>query len=324
MKITIGIPKALLYYRQFPFWKTFFETLGAQVVVSPRTNSTILNRGLEAASSEICLPVKVFYGHALHLSSRCDYVFIPRIVSIEKDAFTCPKMLGLPDMIRALPKPPKVLTADFNAKKKRKYIRRALLSLAAPINNNPVVVYRAYRAALAEAKSFKKAQLNGHLTSDILASKAKKPVNNKEEIKIGVVGHHYNIYDSYISLNFLERLRRQKIKIETVENIGHEKIVDNLKSLPKEIFWTYEKEVVGGVMHWLNTKSVDGIIYLLSFACGPDSLIQVLLENEARKHEDTPLMSMVMDEHSGEAGFLTRLEAFTDMLRYKKTKSVAS
>ena len=47
-----------------------------------------------------CLPVKIFYGHVLDLCEKVDYLFIPRIVSIEPRTFICPKFMGLPEMIR--------------------------------------------------------------------------------------------------------------------------------------------------------------------------------------------------------------------------------
>jgi len=310
-RMKIGIPRALLYYKQFPFWQCFFKTLGAEVIVSGETNAQILNAGIEAAPSEICLPVKVFYGHTLSLSKKCDYVFIPRVVSVEKEAYTCPKFMGLPDMLKALPNAPAILSIDINAKKKRRYYYQSLLKLATVINKNPATVLKAYKAAQKSLENFQQKQ-------------SVPPFEAHNDLKIGIVGHPYNIYDPYISLDFLSRLKRQKINIQTLENVSAGCVEAQTGALAKPIFWTYEKEVVGTVMHWLRSKTVDGIIYLLAFACGPDSMMQVLIEEEARKHPEVPLMSMVIDEHSGEAGFLTRLEAFTDMLELKKAKMASS
>ena len=85
--------------------------------------------------------------------------------------------------------------------------------------------------------------------------------------------------------------------------------------VPKALFWTYEKEVYGAVRHWVDNRLVDGVIYMLSFSCGPDSFVQVLIEDAVHSAEiRVPLLSLVIDEHSGEAGFVTRLEAFLDMM----------
>ena len=58
----VGIPAALLYY---PVWRTFFQCLGAEVVVSPLTNSVIQASDSSRTVSETCLPVKVYMGHLL-------------------------------------------------------------------------------------------------------------------------------------------------------------------------------------------------------------------------------------------------------------------
>jgi len=52
-----------------------------------------------------------------------------------------------------------------------------------------------------------------------------------------------------------------------------------------------------------------------AFACGPDSFIGELLQQEsARSERKVPFMTIVVDEHTGEAGVLTRLEAFMDVV----------
>src|SRR3972149_5272218 len=108
-------------------------------------------------------------------------------------------------------------------------------------------------------------------------------------------------------------------QVLTGEMIPHDVIETEAATLPKHLFWTYEREVVGTVFHWSRTQSVDGIIYVLAFPCGPDSLIQTLLEHELRREGGkVPMMSLVIDEHSAEGGFLTRIEAFVDMLVRRK------
>ena len=69
--LRIGIPRALLYYQYYPMWKTFFEELGAEVVVSPPTTQAMLAAGSARVVADTCLPVKVFLGHVLHLPLFC-------------------------------------------------------------------------------------------------------------------------------------------------------------------------------------------------------------------------------------------------------------
>ena len=69
MGIRVGIPRALLYYRYYPAWKTFFNALQAEVVLSPETNKEILDAGVRLAV-EACLPVKIYLGHLACLRDR--------------------------------------------------------------------------------------------------------------------------------------------------------------------------------------------------------------------------------------------------------------
>ena len=100
--IKIGIPRALLYYQYYPMWQTFFEELGAEVVVSPPTTQTMLSAGSSRVVADTCLPVKVFVGHVLSLVEKCDYIFIPAIRSVKNKVYNCSKFLGLPDMTKAV------------------------------------------------------------------------------------------------------------------------------------------------------------------------------------------------------------------------------
>ena len=100
-KIKVGIPYALYFYEYYPLWEEFLSRLGVEVILSKPTNKNILDLGIRSSLSEICLPVKVFIGHVLSLTEQVDYILIPRMVCIEKGAFFCPKIIGLPDMVKA-------------------------------------------------------------------------------------------------------------------------------------------------------------------------------------------------------------------------------
>ncbi len=315
MELTVGVPQALLYYKYYPLWRAFLEALGLEVVTSPPTNRRILNAGVEAAENEICLPVKVFYGHALSLKDAVDFLFIPRVVSVEEDAYTCPKFLGLPDMIRALGDLPEVLDPVFNYRLGGRKVSRDIYAFARRFVKDPRKVWRAWASGVEAQRSYLAKIESGWTSSEAIADSA--PPDQGDALTVGVVGHPYNVNDEYISMNLIGRLRKLGVKVVTSEMLPARVIEAEVAKLPKKLFWTYEKEIVGSAFHWMRSRSVDGVIYLLSFACGPDSLIQVLLEQEAKKEGAPALMPLVIDEHSGEAGLVTRVEAFVDMLKWR-------
>jgi len=67
-KPTVGIPRALMiYYQQFPFWRTFFEEVGFNVILSRESDKSLVTRSLETVTAETCLPVELMHGHILAL-----------------------------------------------------------------------------------------------------------------------------------------------------------------------------------------------------------------------------------------------------------------
>src|SRR3990172_5044643 len=97
----IGIPRALLYHTYAAPWAVLFRDLGCEVIVSPETHAGLLRDGIRRSVSDLCLPVKIFLGHVECLKDSVDFLFVPRYISVEDDAFMCPKLIGLPDMVRA-------------------------------------------------------------------------------------------------------------------------------------------------------------------------------------------------------------------------------
>ena len=128
MSKTVGIPRGLFFYDYFPMWKTFLEELGVKVIVSDRTTKNILDEGCKSSVDEACLPVKVFHGHVKSLEGKVDYVLIPRYTSISRNEYICPKIGGLPDMIRhTLKGIPQIIDTEINLRKSKRNLEFASL-----------------------------------------------------------------------------------------------------------------------------------------------------------------------------------------------------
>lgn len=108
-KTTIGIPRALMvFYQQFPFWRSFFEQLGFRVILSDPSTQQIVTRSIELMVSETCLPVELMHGHVDNLlSKKVDYIFQPFIVNAKgkkenpTNNCNCPWIQSYPFMVRS-------------------------------------------------------------------------------------------------------------------------------------------------------------------------------------------------------------------------------
>jgi len=78
---TVGIPRVLNMYENYPFWHTFFTRLGYRVVLSPSSNRRIYELGIESIPSESeCYPAKLAHGHVTWLiRQNVDFVFYPAL-----------------------------------------------------------------------------------------------------------------------------------------------------------------------------------------------------------------------------------------------------
>lgn len=323
MAIKVGIPRALMYYYYFPLWKGFFEGLGAEVVVSPKTTKAILDNGVKSAVDEACLPVKLFYGHVLALRDRVDYLFVPRIVSVEKKAYICPKFLGLPDMIRNnVEGLPKLIDVTVNLNRRRRNLYGAVFEVGRRFTSNHLAILLAFRHGLKMQQKYYRLLKNGFLPHEAieLVEKGSKPkgcTDGAKSLHIALIGHGYNIYDSYTSMNIIEKLRGLGAAVSTADNLAQTDIEAGAARLPKRLFWTLGRKMVGSAFHYSGHRNVDGIIHLAAFGCGPDSFTGEIIERNIRRENTVPFMNLTVDEHTGEAGVITRLEAFVDMIKWR-------
>lgn len=290
----VGIPKGLLYYKYYPFLQTFFSELGAEIVTSPDTNKKILDEGIKYSVDEACLPVKVFHGHVSYLRDKSDIIVIPRIMQIRKREYICPKFCGLPEMVmNSIPDIYTAITEPIYAVSKKKLYNWAK-EAGSKITNDNSKIRNAFNKALDEQQNYKQGIKDEHY-----------------KLRVALVGHPYNVYDNFINMNVVKKLNDLGIGVITEEYIDDECIDKEVKDLYKRPFWTFARNSYGFTVHASREKIIDGVIYISSFACGIDSVVVELIKD---KIEDFPFMILKIDEHTGEAGLDTRIEAFVDML----------
>lgn len=324
MSEKVGIPRSLLYYQFYPLWKSFFEELGVEIVVSDNTTKKILNDGVKHCVDEACLPVKLLHGHVINLRDRVDYIFLPRMTSVSKGEYICPKVGGLPDMVKSsISGLPNIISTEINLRKKTGNAVNAALEIGHYFSGDDHIIIKAYKAALKEYEKIQADFLNGKLPEFInLKSNSHNTFKVPQALKIAVIGHSYTVYDSFVNMNIWQKLSNKGITILTIDMVDEKSIDTKVDQLPKKLFWNYGRKAVGAAWHLIDEDNLDGIIYIMSFGCGIDSFICDMIERRVRNKGDIPFIVLTIDEHSGEAGMDTRLEAFTDMILWRKCNEI--
>jgi predicted nucleotide-binding protein (sugar kinase/HSP70/actin superfamily) len=293
-RLKIGIPQAMLYHTYGSFIDAFAETLPADIVYSGNTDRDILESGVKFCPDDACLPVKVLTGHIDSLKNRCDAVAVPRIMTCEYGESLCPKMNGLPELTGAATEYKKqIFTERIDLNNERKLFRQ-LMHECRRLGFSRSDVRRAFAAGMDSWKN------NGE----------KRICDTGFQKRVFLAAHSYNAFDAFINMRLLEKLHKMDIGIITDGAVPYEYKKEYSDRLMKKPFWKNLTSQYGAAM-WLEENAlIDGIICMSSFSCGTDSVTASLIS----EHTALPVLTLKIDEQTGEAGFDTRLEAYREVL----------
>jgi predicted nucleotide-binding protein (sugar kinase/HSP70/actin superfamily) len=306
-------------------WEIFFKKLGAEIVISPLTTKKIKDESVRLAPNEDCYSTKLYFGHTMDIKDKVDYLFIPRFGSENKSCVGCPKFIGLAEVLRSVfPELPPIIMPHYNVAKSRDgklsfFLKAYKVGLI--FTKNPFRIIKAFKLAMKEHKQYKK-----ELIIDVDAlQKWEQSVltlndppiikENERMLKIALVGHSYVINDPFASLDIRKILQNHGVDVITSEQMPRNLIESQLEKLNFPLYFDYEKEILGTIMHFIESKTIDGIIHIMVFSCGPDSIAGEMATQFSKRDPTIPLLQLVFDELTAEAGLRTRIEAFIDMLR---------
>lgn len=321
----IGIPRALIYYNYIPFLSGFFESLGFEIVYSDYTTKKTLSDGASLVVTETCLPIKVYVGHVLNLLEKgVKNIFVPSIQSIAPKIYNCSKIRGLPDLIRNIIKDDfKLIEATLDKSEKNLGLLDFLKQTVKPFGiTDEKKIHQAMKDGFVRYNNFK-VMVQHNIPFDKAlryAKEGKVVINNKDvkkDVTVALIAHGYNIYDKRVCMDVFNKLSDLNVKVLSAYNLSDDQLTDGLASIDVDLYWANQLEMSGASGFFLRDPKVDGLITITAFGCGPDSL---MIEDIKRKTKNfnKPILNLTIDEHTGEAGFVTRLEAFCDMLYRKK------
>lgn len=313
----IGIPASLLFYLYFPLWEAFFNEMGAQIVISGKSNKEILNNGSKVCASDACIPLKLFHGHVIELIGKVDAIFIPRLKSVAKGEYICPKFCGLPDMVRySIDGLPPIIDTEVDIRKNSRRLYDAFQEVGSFFSCDKKRIRVAAEKALFCDAVYRGQMEGGRLLTEILAGKTTKP-SMHSGLNVGILGHPYNVYDDYVNMGLFGKIEAAGIRAIAQESIPESATDSYAEQLPKKLFWSFARKVVGAAGYLADRGDIDGVIYIMSFGCGIDSFAADICQRILKK-QGIAFYLMMIDEHSCDCGLDTRLEAFIDMLEWRR------
>lgn len=309
-------------YHHYTLWRTFFEELGWEVVLSAPTDRPAIEQGVRLSPSELCLPAKAFLGQVARLKDQVDVLFLPRIVCsrVTNDwFFGCPKAIALPDLTRAVfdSLPPIVEPIlDERLQSEEQAFRKAIAGLDGQTDFRRAFRRAREAAGAATRRTWESGSPLHMFSKRTTDDRGPKAADRRPTVRIGIVGHTYLLYDPGLSLDVLDKITQagaQPIVVFPTEaEVEIESQRDNVLN------WYYELELLAAARRLLEVEKVDGLLLITSFACGTGAVTNELIQREAVHRNGIPTILMLLDEHTGEAGLVTRIESFVDVLRLRR------
>ncbi|HUX55506.1 MAG TPA: acyl-CoA dehydratase activase [Bacteroidales bacterium] len=311
---TIGIPRALMvFYQQFPFWRTFFEQLGFTVVISKESDKSLVTKSIESVNAETCLPVELMHGHVIDLIEKgVDYIFLPFIVNGKKKEgnktfnTNCPWIQSYPFMVKAALRgkvdESKLLIPTLHFR----FFERALIPemtefFSEKFGISKTEIKKAVYKADEIQVSFEERLID--YGKDVLNS---IPGNCRPVV---LLGRPYNSTDQHLNLGLVEKLIGQNVMPIPLDmlDLSPYNIFENYRSM----YWPNGQKVIAAAQMVAKHDKFHAV-YISNFRCGPDSFIWHYVTEELK---GKPFLHLEVDEHSADAGMITRIEAFLDSLK---------
>ena len=305
---TVGLPRASVFQEFLPFWITFFSRLGYRVKVSPETDPEIMEAGIKLQPAETCLPVKIAIGHLKFLQDdpEVDLVFLPSLVDLHsgrrESFYFCPYTENLPHMIPEAVRE-KLLTAPVYLEPVEESQRLSWKNLAALLKEPEENIARAWAEARRAQTDFgRQLKEEGHR---LLA----RSFQSKRPVWL-ISGRPYLLYDNFVNLNFWSHLGKLNITPLPADYLELENIELAEETLEGSAVppWRYPRKMLKAAV-WSGSRQGVYPVFLTNYGCGLDAFcLKQLKELPA----SSPQLLLEFDEHRGEAGLITRLEAFAD------------
>ncbi|MBC8060776.1 MAG: 2-hydroxyacyl-CoA dehydratase [Clostridiaceae bacterium] len=270
---TIGIPRVLNLYENFPFWAVFFKELGFRVELSPRSSKKIHELGIETIPSEsVCYPAKLVHGHIITLiNKKVDLIFYPCIPYEEKEdegannCYNCPIVISYPEVIKN--------NLDVLRDQGIKFMNPFL-----PLNSKKKLFERlfeefnSFNISKKEMKvAFEKAWVEKDLVKADIRKKGEEVLQYlKDTGKKGIVlaGRPYHI-DEEINHGIPNIITGFDMAVLTEDSIAHlGKVQRPLRVVDQ---WTYHSRLYAAASYVAEHENLE-IIQLNSFGCGIDAV----------------------------------------------------
>ena len=319
----IGIPRALEFFNSMPFWRTFFEALGYDAVLSRKTDSRLFESGLRSVPSDtICFPAKLAHGHVQELiGKQVDRIFMPMMIKIPAEngsthgVHVCAVVQGYPVIVNESDEPTTKHGIPFDRPIFHWYNNQ--------LRDQQIVDYfkaawglpkREIKAAIVEAdrarQSFKQQLLDA-------GAAVLKSIESGDRFAVIVACRPYHS-DELVNHNISAHFTRLGVPVLTVDSIPGVDLVD-LKKVRAETVNPFHVRMYSATAFAARHPNLE-LVQLVSFGCGHDAIITDEMQRIARAINDRSVLVLKLDEGEAAGPLNIRIKSFVETVRARRQR----
>ncbi|MDD5901442.1 MAG: acyl-CoA dehydratase activase-related protein [Lachnospiraceae bacterium] len=270
---TVGIPRVLNQYENYPFWHTFFTELGYRVVLSPLSSRKIYEMGIESIPSESeCYPAKLAHGHISWLIKEgCKFIFYPCIPYERKEFpdagnhYNCPIVTSYGENIKNNVEELRSEHIDFAnpflSLETKEIATKRLVQIMAergiPADEVTVAASKAWDELATARQDMQRA-----------GEQALDYIEKNGILGIVLAGRPYHI-DPEINHGIPELITSYNVAVLTEDSVSHLGKVDRPTLVVDQ--WMYHSRLYAAAS-FVRTRNDLELIQLNSFGCGLDAV----------------------------------------------------
>ncbi len=319
--IKIGIPRVLEFWKSLPFWKSFYKSLGFDVIVSDKNSYKIFEEGLKNIPSDtICFPAKIVHGHIKNLiEKKVDRIFMPMMMEIPsenenyKEAVNmCAVIQGYPLVIKENDEPEQFGVIFDSPMFRWSSIvlrdKQLIKFMSENFGLNKDIIKNAIVEGDKAENLFKRMMLEE-------GSKVLKTLEKENKFGVVIAARPYHC-DELVNHNISSFFVNLGIPVLTLDSLPNLNEMD-LSKVGPDIVNPFHTEIFSGAIYVAKNKFLE-LVQVVSFGCGheainTDEVIRLMSEISNKQ----PLIIKV-DESDVKGPMNIRINSFIETIKARR------
>ena len=311
--LTVGIPRVLNMYEEYPFWHALFSSCGIRVVLSSASSGKAYERSARMVMSDnICFPAKIVHSHIRELQDKgVDRIFMPFVVyersGKEQNSYNCPIVTGYSEVVRSVQSEIPVDSPVISFKD-RETMHEQCTAFLKGYGVDPRVAAKALEAAEKAQREYEA----GVEAADreILADARKKGI-----LTILLIGRPYHT-DPLIQHKVAGMVAEMGVNVISDDIVrGMDIPLDDVHFLSQ---WAYTNRILKAAKWGAMQPGDVQCVQLTSFGCGPDAFLTDAVRDMMMRH-GKPMTLLKLDDIDNAGSMKLRVRSLIESLRLSGT-----